>query len=91
MPASPTPPGRALGSYRRRDEGALAGAREIAYVRAPNPGPLTLSGTNTWVVGRGPAWIVDPGPRIESHLRRLSAAIEARGQEASAKQARRRG
>ena len=79
MCASPTPPGRAVGSHPERAGGALAGAREIAYVRAPNPGPLTLSGTNTWVVGRGPAWIVDPGPRIESHLQRLSAAIEARG------------
>ena len=79
MSASPTPPDRAEGSYWERAEGALAGPREIAYVRAPNPGPLSLSGTNTWVVGRSPAWIVDPGPRIESHLQRLSAAIEARG------------
>ena len=28
-------------------------------VRAPNPSPLTLDGTNTYVVGR---WVVDPGP-----------------------------
>ena len=63
-----------MGRYREDAEGALAGAREIAYVRAPNPGPLSLSGTNTWVVGRRPAWIVDPGPGIESHLQRLSAA-----------------
>jgi len=68
-----------VGSYRERAEGAPAGARVIASVRAPNPGPLSLSGTNTWVVGRDPAWIVDPGPHIESHLQRLSAAIEARG------------
>ena len=34
-------------------------------MRAPNPSPLTLDGTNTYVV-RG--WIVDPGPAIESHL-----------------------
>ena len=26
----------------------------ISRIRAPNPGPLTLSGTNTWVVGREP-------------------------------------
>jgi glyoxylase-like metal-dependent hydrolase (beta-lactamase superfamily II) len=52
---------------------------DILRVRAPNPGPLTLSGTNTWVVGRGPAWIVDPGPLIDEHLARLSAAIDARG------------
>jgi len=48
-------------------------------VCAPNPGPLTLAGTNTWVVGRGPAWVVDPGPLIEAHVERVCAAIEDRG------------
>jgi len=52
---------------------------DIELLRAPNPGPLTLSGTNTWVIGRDPAWVVDPGPLIEAHVRRLSAAIAARG------------
>ena len=52
---------------------------DILRVRAPNPGPVTLSGTNTWVVGREPAWVVDPGPLIEEHLTRLFAAVEERG------------
>ncbi len=52
---------------------------DILRLRAPNPGPYTLSGTNTWVVGRGPAWVVDPGPLIEAHQERLYAAIESRG------------
>jgi glyoxylase-like metal-dependent hydrolase (beta-lactamase superfamily II) len=52
---------------------------DILRMRAPNPGPLTLSGTNSWVVGRGPAWVVDPGPALDEHLERLSGAIEARG------------
>jgi glyoxylase-like metal-dependent hydrolase (beta-lactamase superfamily II) len=52
---------------------------DILRVRAPNPGPLTLSGTNTWVLSRSPAWVVDPGPAIDEHLERLSAAIDARG------------
>jgi glyoxylase-like metal-dependent hydrolase (beta-lactamase superfamily II) len=52
---------------------------DILRLRAPNPGPFTLSGTNTWVVGRRLAWVVDPGPLIESHQERLYAAIEARG------------
>jgi glyoxylase-like metal-dependent hydrolase (beta-lactamase superfamily II) len=51
----------------------------ILRVRAPNPGPLTLTGTNSWVLGREPAWIVDPGPLIDEHVERLFAAIERRG------------
>jgi glyoxylase-like metal-dependent hydrolase (beta-lactamase superfamily II) len=48
-------------------------------VRAANPGPLTLSGTNTWVVGRDPAWVVDPGPALDAHLDAVAAAVAARG------------
>ncbi len=51
----------------------------ITLIRAPNPGPLTLSGTNTWVVGRDPAWVVDPGPAIESHLDAVADEVAARG------------
>jgi glyoxylase-like metal-dependent hydrolase (beta-lactamase superfamily II) len=51
----------------------------IQRLRAQNPGPLTLSGTNTWVVGREPAWVVDPGPLIASHVDELLAAVERRG------------
>jgi glyoxylase-like metal-dependent hydrolase (beta-lactamase superfamily II) len=57
----------------------LLGHYDILRVRAPNPGPLTLSGTNSWVVGRNPTWVVDPGPALDQHLDHLSAAIEARG------------
>jgi glyoxylase-like metal-dependent hydrolase (beta-lactamase superfamily II) len=51
----------------------------IARVRAPNPSPLTLSGTNTWVVGRDPAWVVDPGPALPEHLDAVAAEVRARG------------
>ena len=33
----------------------------MLLVQAGIPGPLTLSGTNSWVVGREPACVVDPG------------------------------
>jgi glyoxylase-like metal-dependent hydrolase (beta-lactamase superfamily II) len=52
---------------------------DIVLVRAANPGPLTLTGTNSWVVGRDPAWVVDPGPSLEEHLDALYAAIDERG------------
>ena len=51
----------------------------VVRVRADNPGPLTLSGTNTWVVGRDPAWIVDPGPSIPEHLEAVAAVAGSRG------------
>lgn len=51
----------------------------ILRLRAENPGPLTMSGTNTWVLGRDPAWVVDPGPSLPEHFERLTAALEQRG------------
>ncbi len=54
-------------------------AQGVLRVRAPNPGPLTLSGTNSWLLGRDPAWLIDPGPLIDSHLESLLAAIAERG------------
>jgi glyoxylase-like metal-dependent hydrolase (beta-lactamase superfamily II) len=62
----------------------VTGARDlarfdVALVRADNPGPLTLSGTNTWVVGRDPAWVVDPGPALPAHLDAVAAEVAARG------------
>lgn len=52
---------------------------EVLRLRADNPGPLTLSGTNTWVVGRDPAWVVDPGPALDPHLDAVAAAVVERG------------
>jgi len=47
-------------------------------VLAPNPGPLTLDGTNTWVLsapGSGQALVVDPGPDDAGHLAAVLAAV----------------
>jgi glyoxylase-like metal-dependent hydrolase (beta-lactamase superfamily II) len=52
---------------------------EVLLVRAANPSPFTLSGTNTWVVGRDPAWVVDPGPALDEHLDAVTRAVAARG------------
>lgn len=44
-------------------------------VRAGNPGPMTLDGTNTWVLrppGGSGVYVVDPGPLEESHLRAVA-------------------
>ena len=50
---------------------------------APNPGIMTLDGTNTWVLraeASGPSYVVDPGPLDEGHLAALAdIAGEVRG------------
>lgn len=47
-------------------------------VRADNSGPMTLEGTNTWLVGRGVVLVVDPGPADEDHVAVVLAEV-ARG------------
>ena len=45
-------------------------------VLAPNPGPMTLDGTNTWVLrapGAEGCIVVDPGPLVEEHLAEVAA------------------
>lgn len=48
-------------------------------IRANNPGPLTLTGTNTWIYGRDPAWLIDPGPALPEHLDSISEELDERG------------
>lgn len=51
-------------------------------VLAPNPGPLTLDGTNTWVLmepGASQCIVVDPGPLHEPHLQRVLEVVALRG------------
>jgi glyoxylase-like metal-dependent hydrolase (beta-lactamase superfamily II) len=52
---------------------------DVLLVRAANPSAYTLDGTNTWIVGRDPAWVVDPGPALPEHLDAVAAAVVARG------------
>ena len=61
--------------------GGQVGARAHC-VLAPNPGPMTLDGTNTWVLlepGSSEAVVVDPGPDDERHLRAVLTVVEGLG------------
>jgi glyoxylase-like metal-dependent hydrolase (beta-lactamase superfamily II) len=40
---------------------------------------MTLEGTNTYVVGRDPATVIDPGPADAEHIEAVGAAAERRG------------
>jgi glyoxylase-like metal-dependent hydrolase (beta-lactamase superfamily II) len=44
----------------------------VVRVRASNPSPLTLDGTNTYVVDR---WVIDPGPDDPDHRAAVIAAV----------------
>jgi glyoxylase-like metal-dependent hydrolase (beta-lactamase superfamily II) len=55
----------------------VTGVPYLRMVRAANPGPMTLEGTNTWLLGdpgKGPVVVVDPGPLLEEHLDTIVAA-----------------
>src|SRR5687768_11871912 len=45
---------------------------KIRSITAPNPGPLTLDGTRTYLLGD--SVMIDPGPEIESHIEAIIAA-----------------
>ena len=43
-------------------------SQRVARIVAPNPGPMTGPGTNTYVIGETDLVVVDPGPAIPSHI-----------------------
>jgi glyoxylase-like metal-dependent hydrolase (beta-lactamase superfamily II) len=55
------------------------GHPEISRLVARNPGPMTLEGTNTYVVGRDPAYVIDPGPAEAAHVEAIVAEASGRG------------
>jgi glyoxylase-like metal-dependent hydrolase (beta-lactamase superfamily II) len=57
---------------------AVPVAADILRVTAPNAGPLTFHGTNSYIIGRDSLAVIDPGPEDESHWRALIAAIAGR-------------
>jgi glyoxylase-like metal-dependent hydrolase (beta-lactamase superfamily II) len=57
-----------------------SGVPHVRLLRAPNPGPMTLDGTNTWVIadqGEG-ALVVDPGPASVDHIEAILAVCVPR-------------
>lgn len=57
----------------------VPGHPEILRIVAPNPGPMTLEGTNTYVVGSDPAWVIDPGPADPGHIAVVRECASERG------------
>ncbi|MFI0775357.1 MBL fold metallo-hydrolase [Streptomyces sp. NPDC021212] len=64
--------------------GAIGGPAtdRAVCVLAPNPSPMTLDGTNTWIVAEPDsdlAVVIDPGPLDDGHLRNVIATAERAG------------
>lgn len=64
--------------------GAIAGpaSERAVCVLAPNASPMTLDGTNTWIVAEPDselAVVIDPGPLDEGHLRAVIDTVERAG------------
>ncbi|MGB3280424.1 MAG: MBL fold metallo-hydrolase [Pseudorhodobacter sp.] len=48
----------------------------VRRVLAPNPSPMTLHGTNSYIVGTGDVALIDPGPNIAAHGAALMQALD---------------
>jgi len=60
-----------------------SGTSRARCVLAPNPGMMTLDGTNTWLVaepGSATVVVIDPGPDDQTHLQRVCRVAAERGQ-----------
>jgi glyoxylase-like metal-dependent hydrolase (beta-lactamase superfamily II) len=55
------------------------GHAEVLKIVAPNPGPMTLEGTNTYLFGADPCVVIDPGSEDPGHLDAIRAAAAERG------------
>lgn len=59
-----------------------SGTLRAGCVLCPNPGPMTLEGTNTWILrepGSRGVVVVDPGPHDERHLERVARTVQEQG------------
>lgn len=58
-------------------------SERVVRVRAPNPSPMTLTGTNTYLVrtARDEALVIDPGPALPEHVDAIVATARDLGLE----------
>lgn len=56
----------------------------VGRVLAPNPSPMTLTGTNTYLIGRDEVAVVDPGPDLPEHVEAIVESLKRLGRPAFA-------
>lgn len=64
-----------------RDHAPMIGQVEhlatgVRVVTAPNAGPMTYTGTRTYIVGAGEVAVIDPGPDDAAHREAVARALE---------------
>ncbi len=47
----------------------------LRVVTADNPGPMTFTGTQTYILGEGDVAVIDPGPNSPAHLAAIERAL----------------
>ncbi len=57
---------------------AIAIGTGVRRLLAPNAGPMTGPGTNTYLVGEAEIAVIDPGPPINNHINAIESAGDGR-------------
>jgi recombination protein RecT len=70
------PDGQLVHELAWQHQQAVALLKNLRRLTAPNPGPMTGPGTNSYLIGSPAAGylVIDPGPAIDAHVQRLLAA-----------------
>ncbi|MCC6177754.1 MAG: MBL fold metallo-hydrolase [Chloroflexi bacterium] len=56
----------------------------VTRVLAPNPSKMTLTGTNSYLIGHDEVAVIDPGPDLPEHVERLASLLRQAGRPAVA-------
>lgn len=67
-----------ISAFEARHGEAVQVAPNVTRVTAPNGGPFTFAGTNTYLVGEADLAVIDPGPDLAAHFSALKTAIRGR-------------
>jgi hydroxyacylglutathione hydrolase len=66
--------------FERAHDPIIGGVERLApgvrVVTAPNAGPMTFTGTRTYIVGAGAVAVIDPGPDSAAHRAAVAAALD---------------
>lgn len=57
-------------------------AENLLRITAPNSGPYTFKGTNTYILGKESIAIIDPGPNDDGHLKTILDTLDGKSVDA---------